>query len=133
MSVSGLDHVAVPTEQLEAVLAFYEALGAVIDRGRAPLLYAAYFGRQKINFHAPQLWRDAKFELRGPHAQPGCGDFCFVWSGTQADLNARLEELQVSIIEGPVTRDGGRGGDLGRSTYVRDPDQNLVEFIIYDD
>ncbi|MEM7078625.1 MAG: VOC family protein [Pseudomonadota bacterium] len=132
MPVSGLDHVAVPTRNLSAMLAFYRGLGARIDETHAPHLYAAYFGAQKINLHAPHLWESGRFELRGPSALPGCGDFCFVWSGDAAALEERLAQLGAAIIEGPVQRDGGRGGDLGMSTYVRDPDGNLVELIIYD-
>ena len=39
----------------------------------------------------------------------------------------------AAVIEGPVVRGGGRnlGNDTGTSVYVRDPDQNLLEFMIY--
>ncbi len=39
------------------------------------------------------------------------------------------------IIEGPVERMGGRdnGRAKGTSLYVRDPDSNLLEFMIYSD
>ena len=41
-----------------------------------------------------------------------------------------LARLEVPIVEGPVPREGGRG-ETGSSTYVRDPDGNLLEFIVY--
>jgi hypothetical protein len=34
------------------------------------------------------------------------------------------------VEEGPVPRQGGRKAD-GSSTYIRDPDGNLLEFVIY--
>ncbi len=42
-------------------------------------------------------------------------------------------EEGARVIEGPVERDGGRDGGRakGTSLYVRDPDANLLEFMIY--
>jgi catechol 2,3-dioxygenase-like lactoylglutathione lyase family enzyme len=53
-----------------------------------------------------------------------------VWDGSQESLHARLAEAGAAIEEGPVTRHGGRRSE-GTSTYVRDPDGNLLEFMIY--
>jgi catechol 2,3-dioxygenase-like lactoylglutathione lyase family enzyme len=66
---------------------------------------------------------------------PGCGDLCFVWSGTLAALTAMLDGAGVVPIKGPVDRVGGRaaGTANGVSVYARDPDDNLVEFICYDE
>jgi catechol 2,3-dioxygenase-like lactoylglutathione lyase family enzyme len=36
----------------------------------------------------------------------------------------------VAVEDGPVTRYGTRG--RGTSTYFRDPDGTLLEFIVYD-
>ena len=41
-----------------------------------------------------------------------------------------LARLDVPVVEGPVERVGGRG-QTGQSTYIRDPDGNLLEFIVY--
>ena len=62
-----------------------------------------------------------------------CGDFCFVWSGAESELERLLERVGATIIEGPAPRQGGRslGVDFGTSWYIRDPDGNLLEFIIY--
>ena len=131
MTVARFDHVAIPIEQVDAMLAFYEALGFTVHRS-APF-YSIHFGDNKINLHGPEAWRNQRFTLRGPSAVPGCGDFCFVWSGTRASLSELLDKASIAVIEGPVTRSGGRdGGTEGESCYVRDPDQNLLEFIVYD-
>ena len=41
-----------------------------------------------------------------------------------------LDRAGAKIFEGPVPRQGGRRKS-GSSVYVRDPDENLLEFIIY--
>ena len=110
--------------------AFYEALGFRWDATNAPQLYAAKLADQKLNFHDPVLWENPRFTLRGPHAQPGCGDFCFVWKDQLDTLMDLLSTNQIEIELGPVERVGGAG--MGRSIYVRDPDNNLIEFINYD-
>ena len=130
MSVRGFDHVAIPIEQVDAMLAFYAALGfRVEDHG--PRYYSVHFGSNKINMHAPALWQSGEFDLRGPTATPGCGDFCFVWEGTVASIEATLAGLSVPVVCGPVRLTGGAGE--GTSVYVRDPDGNLLEFIVYGD
>ena len=128
--ITGIDHAAIPVRDMDQMLDFYQALGCTLDDELAPHLYAVIFGPNKINFHAPHLWESGQFDLRGPAALPGCGDFCFVWESDQAALDAVLKKANAQIIEGPVERVGGRN-EKGLSTYVRDPDGNLLEFIIY--
>ena len=129
MAVTSIDHVAIPISNVDDMKTFYTTFGFEWDSSTAPHLFAVKLGSQKLNFHDPSLWQNPRFTLRGPAAQPGCGDFCFVWSDSQADLLARFAELGLSPIEGPVDRAGGAG--TGSSIYVRDPDENLVEFICY--
>ncbi|MCY3885112.1 MAG: hypothetical protein OXG24_09405 [Gammaproteobacteria bacterium] len=133
MSIESIDHVALPIQKVDEVLSFYESVGFRIDTSFAPRLYSAHVGQQKINFHHPSLWKNSNFTLRGPMAKPGGGDLCFVWSGTANALERKLHSLSILTIEGPVERMGGRsfGSVMGKSYYVRDPDQNLIEFIIY--
>jgi catechol 2,3-dioxygenase-like lactoylglutathione lyase family enzyme len=138
MSIAGIDHVAVPTANPEKMLEFYRALGFVAPtpdewRRSAARHFSVYCGENRINFHAPALWQAVSFTLRGPRALPGCGDFCLVWSGSADQLRERLQGAGAVIEEGPVPRTGGRdsGRAPGTSTYTRDPDGNLLEFIIY--
>lgn len=139
MPVAGFDHAAIPAGDAEALIAFYRALGFSVvgeERWRSGEFpaFALAAGDQKINVHDPKLWRDERFTLRGPTAEPGCGDFCFVWEGTPEEAAAAIRAAGGDVIEGPVTREGGRGGGLdeGISVYTRDPDGNLVELIVYD-
>jgi catechol 2,3-dioxygenase-like lactoylglutathione lyase family enzyme len=126
--IRGFDHVALPMEHTEEMLAFYRSLGLqVVENANA---CSVYFGSQMINFHRPAHWQDKTFTLRAPAAKPPCGDFCFVWEGTPESLRAKLDRAGAKIVEGPVERQGGRKR-IGTSTYVRDPDGNLLEFMIY--
>ncbi len=135
MTISRYDHTAIPLGKTDAMLAFYRKLGFSVE----PFsfdgfdFWAAQAGGVKINFHAPKTWEGNAFALRAPEALPGSADFCFVWEGTLATLNAFLSELEIEILTGPVVRKGGHlgGTATGQSIYIRDPDQNLLEFIIY--
>jgi catechol 2,3-dioxygenase-like lactoylglutathione lyase family enzyme len=126
--VNGFDHVAVPMQNTDAMVAFYRRLG--FDMTENENAMSVYIGTQMINFHRPARWQDPSFTLRAPAAKPPCGDFCFVWDGDAASLKTLLDNAGVKIEIGPVDRAGGRR-KTGSSTYVRDPDGNLLEFIIY--
>jgi catechol 2,3-dioxygenase-like lactoylglutathione lyase family enzyme len=136
--IAAFDHAAIPTERPEEMIAFYKKLGfSVVNeeewrQGKARAFSFA-FGDNKINVHPPAVWQNPRFSLRGPAAVPGCGDFCFVWDGSVDEVRAMLDAAGAEIIEGPVRRDGGRslGRASGTSTYTRDPDRNLLEFIVY--
>ena len=129
--VSGLDHVAAPMRDAEAMVRFYRALGFRVNEGDR--ICSVHCGDHKINFHRPELWQSGTFSLRAPEARPPCGDFCFVWEGSREALLKTLSDAGAAVIEGPVERAGGRDGGRARGTswYVRDPDGNLLEFILY--
>jgi catechol 2,3-dioxygenase-like lactoylglutathione lyase family enzyme len=131
MTIRSFDHVAIPIQNTDAMLAFYRALGFTVKE--RDQFYSVHFGDNKINFHGPERWQSGKFILRGPTAVPGCGDFCFVWDGSVESLKTMLNQAGAKIIEGPIDRMGGRnnGHAKGTSIYLRDPDSNLLEFMIY--
>ena len=131
MAIRSFDHVAIPIQNTEAMLSFYRALGfGVKEREQS---YSVHFGDNKINFHGPERWQSGKFTLRGPTAIPGCGDFCFVWDSSVESLQAMLNQAGAKIIAGPIERIGGRNNGSAKATsfYLRDPDSNLLEFMIY--
>ena len=129
--IRSFDHVAVPMRNTDAMVRFYRALGFTVNESAR--VCSVHFGDQKINFHQPVLWQSEGFTLRAPAAEPPCGDFCFVWGGSTETLRAALERAGADVTEGPVDRTGGRNGgtESGTSHYIRDPDDNLLEFIIY--
>jgi catechol 2,3-dioxygenase-like lactoylglutathione lyase family enzyme len=115
-------------QNTDAMMAFYRALG--FDVAQNAVACSVYIGDQMINFHLPATWQRESFTLRAPAAKPPCGDLCFVWDGTPDALKAMLVKAGAKIIEGPVARQGGRRKPAS-SVYVRDPDGNLLEFMIY--
>jgi catechol 2,3-dioxygenase-like lactoylglutathione lyase family enzyme len=136
LPIAGFDHVALPTSRPEALIDFYARLGFTVPdleewRGSGLPFFSIFFGSQKINFHTPEMWRKPDFTLRGPTSLPGCGDLCFVWEGGSAALRQQLANADAPIVAGPVELHGARG--RGTSVYVRDPDENLLEFIVYED
>jgi len=126
--IRGFDHVALPMQNTEAMLAFYRGLGFPVTE--SPNACSVYIGDQMLNFHRPALWQRETFTLRAPAARPPCGDLCFVWKGSPESLKAMLDRAGAKVFEGPVGRQGGRKKSAS-SVYVRDPDDNLLEFMIY--
>lgn len=124
MNLSGIDHFVLTAEDLERTCAFYEALGAEVvtfGDGRTGERKALRFGDQKINLHPV----DTDVEHVAAAPTPGAGDFCLLTETPIAEVEDRLRERDVEIVEGPVERTG----TVGRleSVYLRDPDGNLVE------
>jgi catechol 2,3-dioxygenase-like lactoylglutathione lyase family enzyme len=126
--IRGFDHVALPMQNTEAMLAFYRGLGLQVVE--SPNACSVYLGDQMINFHRPALWQRETFTLRAPAARPPCGDLCFVWDGSAETLKSMLDRAGAKLVEGPVARQGGRKQSAS-SVYIRDPDGNLLEFMIY--
>lgn len=134
MGTVSIDHIAMPTADAERLIEFYKRLGFTINdedtwRAGKANIFSIQVGDSKINVHPQGFTAD----LRGPTAVPGCTDICFVWNGTAEECKQMLDEAGVEIIRGPGHRKGARGG--GRfpavSMYARDPDQNLLEWMIY--
>lgn len=119
--ITGLDHLVLTVADAERTVAFY---GRVL--GMRPVTFgngrrALAFGTSKINLHT------AGRELlpRAARPTPGSADLCLLTDMSQQDVLAHLAACGVPVEEGPVPRTGARGPVT--STYVRDPDGNLVE------
>ena len=134
MPVAGIDHIAMPTANAEWLIAFYKRLGFLINneeewRSGKANTFSIQVGESKINVH-PEGYTAS---LRGPTATPGCADICFVWEGTVEECQKMLKDAGVEVIRGPAPRPGGRGRGTvpSLSLYCRDPDENLLEFMVY--
>ncbi|MEV4615294.1 VOC family protein [Kitasatospora sp. NPDC049258] len=124
--ITGLDHLVLTVRDLDRTVDFYErVLGmdpVTFGEGRRALA----FGASKINLHR------VDHELR-PHAErptAGSADLCLITDTPQEAVLARLAAVGVPVEEGPVRRTGARGPIT--STYLRDPDGNLIEISTYD-
>lgn len=139
MPVIGWDHVSLPAHDPDALMAFYKRLGFELIHevefrsGKTPIFAIAIGANAKLNFHGPALWQDPRFSARGPTAQPGCGDFAFVFEGTIDEAVELIRGAGAPVAFGPFDqRGGGDGGRrMGTSVYTRDPDGNLLEFMTY--
>ena len=61
--IAAFDHVAVPMQNIEAMVAFYRALGfGVMEGARTCSVHMAH---QKINFHRPEHWQSGDVHLAG--------------------------------------------------------------------
>jgi catechol 2,3-dioxygenase-like lactoylglutathione lyase family enzyme len=129
MAVVGIDHVALPMEHTDEMIAFYRGLGFDVEELKP--IVCVRVGEHMINFHRPGIWSNERFTLRAPSAVPPCGDLCFVWDGTLEAAQAAIAQVGATIEEGPVERFGGRRGEPATSVYTRDPDGNLVELMVY--
>lgn len=128
MHVTGIDHLVLTVDDVEATCAFYgDVLGATVVTFGPENRTALEFGDQKINLHETG-------EEFDPHARspaPGSGDFCLVTELDTEGITARLEDHGIEIVHGPVEKHGAQGPM--RSVYVRDPDGNLVELASYEE
>ena len=125
-----LDHLVLTTEHEADCIHFYtKVLGMQLESfvgGDPPVERRAFrFGDQKINLHL----KGREFEPKALHPTPGALDLCFIADASIEEVQVRLEQFNVPIIEGPVQRTGATGKI--RSVYVRDPDQNLIEISHY--
>ncbi len=132
MSTVSIDHIAMPTSNAERLIAFYKRLGFTINeeeewRAGDANAFSIQVGDSKINVH-PEGYTAS---LRGPTAVPGCGDICFVWNGTADECKEMLQKAGVEIISGPGPRRGALKHKNAVSLYARDPDENLLEWMIY--
>lgn len=121
MQISHLDHLVLTVADIDATVDFYtRVLGmhrVTFGEGRRALA----FGNQKVNLH--QVGRE--FEPKAERPTSGSADLCFIVATPLDEVIAHLKAQGVSIIEGPVQRNGATGPIL--SVYLRDPDQNLIE------
>ena len=134
MATVSIDHIAMPTANAERLIQFYKRLGFNINdeeewRAGSARIFSIQIGDSKINVHPEGFTAD----LRGPTATPGCGDICFVWDGAAEECKNWLESVGVEIIRGPGPRKGARAGGAlpAVSMYARDPDDNLLEWMVY--
>jgi catechol 2,3-dioxygenase-like lactoylglutathione lyase family enzyme len=124
MKIDRIDHLVLTVRDIEATCAFYSrVLG--MEPANSEGRRALNFGSQKINLHPA----DAPISPHAFHPTPGSADLCFISSMPTAEAIRHLESVGISIVEGPVNRNGALGAMT--SVYFRDPDFNLIEVAHY--
>lgn len=117
-----LDHLVLTVQDIPTTCAFYNhVLGMEIitfGAGRTALR----FGNQKINLHPAQ---DNPVGLVAERPTIGSADLCFIASRPLTEVIDHLKACDVTIIEGPIERNGATSPIM--SVYFRDPDGNLIE------
>jgi catechol 2,3-dioxygenase-like lactoylglutathione lyase family enzyme len=119
--IDHLDHIVLTCVDVEATKRFYvDVLQMQLETfGEGRMAFR--FGNQKINLHV----RGKEFEPKAHLPVPGALDLCFIAAVPLDEVIARLGQMNVEIIEGPVERTGATR--KLRSVYMRDPDYNLIE------
>jgi len=133
MPIKSIDHWVIVAGDLQRTLEFYRRLGFTIawERrpGRPDMATIRINDTQKINVHAPDAPAAAGY-LGARRATVGGADFCLEWVGTVGEVLTLLERNGIAPEAGPGPRTCARG--TATSVYFRDPDDNLVEFTVYD-
>ena len=88
MGIRGIDHVSLPTRDVEGLAAFYSGLGVVVDgleewQADERMVVSLLLGEVKIHLHTPRMLEHVgePWFVRADVAVPGCGDLCFEWLG----------------------------------------------------
>ena len=125
MRIDRLDHLVLTVADPMATTDFYiRVLGmepVAFGDGRQALA----FGPHKINLHVA----GREFAPHADRPAPGAADLCFVVADPLMDVVEHLENEEVPIELGPVSRTGALGPIV--SVYIRDPDRNLIELCNY--
>ena len=119
--ISGIDHLVLTVEDIPRTCRFYQDVLDMRVIAFGDRRYALGFGRQKINLHQA----GQAFEPKASRPTPGSADLCLLTTRPIVEVQARLKNRNIPIIEGPVERTGATGPIL--SVYFRDPDGNLIE------
>lgn len=125
MQVKTLDHLVLTVKDIQVSCRFYaDVLGMDIVTF-AENCTALHFGHIKINLH--QLGHE--FAPKALYPTPGSADLCFIVEQPLDEVLSILQQKQVAIEMGPISRSGANGKI--KSVYIRDPDDNLIELSNY--
>lgn len=129
-----LDHVTLNVSNMDEIVSFYrDVLGMQAEQyeewqrgtARFPSLRANKGFR--INLFPPDRWDGNGKGLQSPDS---LNHLAFSFAREEWNtLLRRLEHRGVTVIEGPVRREGSKG--MGESIYVLDPEGRKLELKVY--
>ena len=99
---------------------------AGVWKSELTIRHALLFGNQKLNLHQS----GKEFEPKASKVQPGSEDICFITDHPVDKVLDSWKSAGMEVLEGSQVVD--RTGAVGklRSVYCRDPDGNLIEYVI---
>ncbi len=121
--IQKIDHMVITVKNAAATLEFYEKLGFKAKQAQGR--YELFAGDFKLNVHI----LGQELSPRAAYVQTGSADMCFELTVSVDVFKAEVEKKGIAIELGVVSRTGVRGEM--RSVYLRDPDENLLEFCSY--
>jgi catechol 2,3-dioxygenase-like lactoylglutathione lyase family enzyme len=135
MPTVDIDHIALKTADPERFIEFYSRFGFTIDdagyrEGTRRWFNILIGPTSKLVVHAPDFVQPDG--LQAPASVPGAAHVCFVWEGSTEECEQMLKDVGVEVIWGPRAGGGARQGVAGTHLYARDPDDNLLEWMIYE-
>jgi catechol 2,3-dioxygenase-like lactoylglutathione lyase family enzyme len=127
-AVDRLDHLVITCRDVGQMASWYQrVLGMEVAEFGQHRRTALKFGGQKINLRpesaTPDEWHTGLWPM------PGSQDLCFIVTIPAPLVISHLHECGVTIVQGPVQKDGALGAIT--SVYCRDPDGNLIEIASY--
>ena len=123
--VVSLDHLVITVQDIPQAIKFYVEILGMTEVTFGDNRKALSYGQQKINLHK----FGEEFEPKAAAALPGSADLCFIIDGELEEFIEHLNDNNIEILQGPISRTGALG--VLNSVYVRDPDQNLIELSSY--
>jgi len=122
MNVRALDHIVLNVADVERSLTWY------IDVVGLEPVRVEEWRRGEAPFPSVRVNGDTIIDLvRGARDAENMDHLCLVVD--RADVDAIQSDDRFVVVDGPGSRYGARGD--GWSIYVRDPDDNTVEFRSY--
>ena len=123
MNVHALDHIVLNVADVEASLSWY------IDLVGLEPVRVDEWRRGEVFFPSVRVNDSTILDLLAvPRHAANMDHLCLVVD--RADVDANERDGRVTIVDGTHHRYGARGD--GWSIYVKDPDDNTVEFRSYD-
>jgi len=123
--VISLDHLVITVQDIPQAIKFYVEILGMTEVTFGDNRKALSYGQQKINLHK----FGEEFEPKAAAPLPGSADLCFIIDGELEEFIEHLNDNNIEILQGPISRTGALG--VLNSVYVRDPDQNLIELSSY--
>lgn len=122
IQTTGFDHIVLRVEDPQRSLDFYVGL-----LGMEPVRVDEW-KRGEVSFPSARISADSIIDFApGKREGVNLDHYCIVIEPT--DLDEIATSGTFNVDRGPVARFGARG--TGRSLYVRDPDDNLIELRHY--